>query len=530
MTITTLAIYIRLSLEDDDLVDGKIESESITNQRNLLRDYIRNTAELRYANVLEFCDDGYSGKNFDRPGVKAMLEAAQGGAIQCILVKDLSRFGRDYITVGNYISRVFPFLGVRFIAVNDHFDSIRPSDIDSIDASFKALIYDLYSRDLSRKVRSAKRVLATKGVYINPVAPYGYKKDLADKHRLIPDPATVDVVRRIFTMAADGVSTEMIARALNAEGIPTPSTMKAGTPSEHENWKDNYWRQSIVWGIIRDRQYIGSNVFGKRVRDQIGVRRQLTAKLEDWIVVDDCHEPLVSKALFQKAQEMLGGEYKQDGKHTKRDNPLRKKVYCGVCGYAIIRRGNKARYYRCRTPQTVPGMTCSEDVIYESEILELVTEAIRMQAQYAVEVKHLCDSRKKCHEDMLQALQQDVQYLQALQLQITEESRRLYEEYALDGALSRETYGKQKAALLKRRETAYQSEAEIRGRIAALTAETNQFVEKYQDHTALECLTEDIATDLLRRVTIWPNRRIEISLNYLDEIPSTIVPKAQTDA
>lgn len=529
MMITTLAIYIRLSLEDDDLVDGKLESESITNQRNLLWDYIQNTAELRYASVLEFCDDGYSGKNFDRPGVKAMLEAAQRGTIQCILVKDLSRFGRDYITVGNYISRVFPFLGIRFIAVNDHFDSARQSDIDSIDTSFKALIYDLYSRDLSRKVRSAKKVLATRGVYINPVAPYGYKKDPEDRHRLIPDPATADVIRRIFTMAADGVSTELIARTLNAECIPTPSSMKAGTSSEHENWKDNYWRQSIVWGIIRDRQYIGSNVFGKRVRDQIGVRRQLTAKLEDWIVVDDCHEPLVSKALFQKAQEALGGEYKQDGKHVKRNNPLRKKVYCGVCGYAIIRRGKKERYYRCETPRTVPGMTCSEDVVYESEILDLVEEAIHTQAQCAVELKHLSDSQKEYHENMLQALQKDAKYLQTLQQQITEESRKLYEEYALDGTLSRDAYGKQKALLLKRREAVYQSEAEIKSRIAAVTAQTNQFVEKYQDHTALENLTEDIAADLLHRVTIWPNRRIEISLNYLDEIPSAIVPKVQID-
>lgn len=524
MTIMTLAIYIRLSLEDDDLVDGKLESESITNQRNLLRDYIQNTDDLRNANILEFCDDGYSGKNFDRPGVKALLEAAQRGAIQCILVKDLSRFGRDYITVGNYISRVFPFLGIRFIAVNDHFDSIRQSDIDSIDSSFKALIYDLYSRDLSRKVRSAKKMLATRGVYINPVAPYGYKKDPEEKHRLIPDSATADVVRRIFTMIADGMSTEDVAMTLNKERIPTPSTMKIGTSSEHKNWKDNYWRPKTVCWIIRDQQYIGSNVFGKRVRNQIGVRRQLTANLEDWIVVDDCHEPLVSKALFQKAQEMLGGEYKQTGKHVKWNNPLRKKVYCGVCGYAIIRRGKKEHYYCCKTPRTVPGMACSQEIIYESEIMELVTEAIRVQAQYAVEVKHLLDSQKEHKENLIHALQQDMEYLQARQQQITEESRKLYEKFALDGVISREDYAKQKAELLKQRESTYQAEAKVKAQVDALTTEKNQFIEKYQGHTELENLTEDIAADLLHRVTVWPRKRVEISLNYLDEIPSVFAP------
>ena len=311
--ISTVAIYVRLSLEDDDLFHGKTESESITNQRDLLTAYIRNSPDLAHARIKEFCDDGYSGKNFDRPGVKALLEAARNGEIQCIVVKDLSRFGRDYITVGNYVSRVFPFLGIRFIAVNDHFDSSRQGDIDSIDTSFKALIYDLYSRDLSRKVRSAKKILAEKGVYINPVAPYGYQRSPDDKHLLVPDPATADVVRRIFSLIADGYTTEMVARLLNMEGVTTPSMTKAGTPSGHKNWHDNHWRPQAVYAIVRDRQYIGSTVFGKRVRQQIGVRKQTTAPLGDWIVVDDRHEALVSKELFQRAQESLGGTHKHAG-------------------------------------------------------------------------------------------------------------------------------------------------------------------------------------------------------------------------
>lgn len=526
MTVASVAIYIRLSLEDDDLADGKLESESITNQRNLLRNYIQGVPELRSAKILEFCDDGYSGKNFDRPGVKSLLSAAQSGSIQCILVKDLSRFGRDYITVGNYITRVFPFLGVRFIAVNDHFDSNRQSDIDSIDTAFKALIYDLYSRDLSRKVRTAKATLAGRGVYINPVAPYGYMKDPEDKHRLIPDPATADVVRRIFTMVADGTQTRLAARILNAEHVPTPSMAKAGTSSAHKNWKDNYWRAQTVYGIVRDRQYIGSNVFGRRVRNQIGVRRQLTAKVEDWIVVDDCHEPLVSKALFQKAQETLGGEYKQNG-HTKWDNPLRRKVYCGVCGYAIIRRGTKNRYYCCTTPQTVPDMACPQEIVYEDQILELVTAAIRAQAQYAVELERLIESQKQHQDNLLHALQRDMKSLQAIQSQITEESRKLYESYALDSTLSRESYAQQKAELLKRRDAAYQAETEIRDRISSLTQERNLFVEKYHGLIGLESLTEELALDLLQSVTIWPGGRIEIALNYLDEIPALLSQRSQ---
>lgn len=156
---------------------------------------------------------------------------ARSGRIQRIIVKDLSRFGRDYITVGNYISKVFPFLGVRFIAINDSFDSDRKGDIDSLDTSFKTLIYDMYSRDLSKKVRSAKKSLVKRAVYINPTARYGFLKDPEDKHRLVIDPVAGPIVRRIFEEYVQGRSATMIATDLNAEDIPTPARHKLGTSS-----------------------------------------------------------------------------------------------------------------------------------------------------------------------------------------------------------------------------------------------------------------------------------------------------------
>lgn len=176
------AIYLRISSEDADLRTGeKDESESISNQRSLLREYVSSHADLSDSEILEFCDDGWSGTNFERPAVKELLEQVRRGQINCILVKDLSRFGRDYLTVGDYISRVFPFLGVRFISVNDGFDSSNPLDIDSLDTSFRTLIYDLYSRDLSCKVKSAKKARAERGAFLSPYAPYGYIKDPEDK-------------------------------------------------------------------------------------------------------------------------------------------------------------------------------------------------------------------------------------------------------------------------------------------------------------------------------------------------------------
>ena len=153
--------------------------------------------------------------------------------------------------------------------------SNRKGDIDSLDRAFRALIYDLYSRDISKKVKSAKLRLAQRGVNINPVAPYGYLKAPGDKHRLIPNPQAAPIVQRIFTLVANGTSTEKVAAILNAEEIPTPSQIKVGTPSGHANWQPNYWRRATIDWIIRDRQYIGSMVYGKRVRPRIGVHQQL---------------------------------------------------------------------------------------------------------------------------------------------------------------------------------------------------------------------------------------------------------------
>nr|WP_295630628.1 recombinase family protein [uncultured Intestinimonas sp.] len=267
------------------------------------------------------------------------------------------------------------------------------------------MIYDLYSRDLSRKVRSAKKTLAEKGVYINPVAPCGYRRAPNDKHLLVPDPATVAVVRYIFTLIAVGYTTEMVVHLLNAEGVLTPSKVKAGTLSAHNNWQDNHWRPQTVYTIIRDRQYIGSNVFGKRVWKEIGVRRQPTAPLGTGSLRRTVMRPLCPKSCFREHRKPLAGAYQQYTKHDKWSNPLRKKVICDVCGYAIVRRGTANRYYRCSTPRTVPDMDCFQWKIYEDDIVEMVIEAIRVCAHLAVEEKRLRTVEKEKRGMQLHTLQ-----------------------------------------------------------------------------------------------------------------------------
>ena len=339
MSVIT-AKYIRLSSEDDDLgKSGKVESNSVTNQRNLLNAFISRTPELADTSVIEFCDDGWSGKNFERPGFQKMISQVRAGKIQCIVVKDLSRFGRDYLTVGNYISCVFPFLGVRFIAVNDGFDSIRPTDIDSLETSFKALIYDLYSRDLSRKVRSAKRFRAQQGDFLSPFAPYGYVKDPADRSRLVIDPEAAETVRRIFRMTADGQRKEQLARQLNAEGVPTPMLYKRAAGCTRTKWnnlfEENFWTGSLIYGILRDERYVGRIVYGKHTRDRIGHAHVVRVDREDWIVVENTHEGIVTREEFDRAQAAIRAS--ERGAVRNQNHPLQKKIRCGTCGYAMSR-------------------------------------------------------------------------------------------------------------------------------------------------------------------------------------------------
>ena len=347
------AIYLRISSEDADLRTGeKDESESISNQRSLLREYVSSHADLSGSEMLEFCDDGWSGTNFERPAVKELLEQVRRGQINCILVKDLSRFGRDYLTVGDYISRVFPFLGVRFISVNDGFDSSNPLDIDSLDTSFRTLIYDLYSRDLSRRVKSAKKARAERGAFLSPYAPYGYVKDPEDKNHLLVDAEAADTIRRIFQMAADGTKPWQIAAALNGDGINSPKNHKAEAGCTRTPWRsiqeENFWTASLVAKFLRDERYIGKTVFGKRSRDIVGSTHTVKISRNEWIVVPDRHEAIVSEALFEKAQTCMR-EYREYEVSSGSGNPLKRKVICGVCGHAMQRDNKKNASYCCGT-------------------------------------------------------------------------------------------------------------------------------------------------------------------------------------
>lgn len=535
MSETIIFKYLRLSSEDTDLKQaGKSESNSIGNQRNLLDDFIRRTPEFAGARVVEFCDDGWSGKNFERPAVTDMLEQVRKGMAHCIIVKDLSRFGRDYLTVGNYLTRVFPFLGVRFIAVNDGFDSIRPQDIGNLESSFKTLLNDYYSRDLSRKVRSAKRLRAERGYFLSPFAPFGFVKDPENKNRLLIDPDAAETVRRIFQMVLDGFSTTQIARSLNDDLIPTPMLYKRAAGCSRAVWpcvhEDNFWTHNAVAKILRDERYIGKNIYGKRTRDTVGDWHTVKVSRTEWITVDDTHEGIVTREEFGEAQARLR-EFAEHDLGPQGGTPLHKKVRCGVCGHLMVRVNTKAPYYACHTSRVTSAYSCTEERVPESDLLDALLDGLRAQALYAVEAGRIWEEQHRQYRRDTNEVRKTLSGLKEARHQMESYIRELYEDFAL-GEMDKADYLAAKSATAQKREEADARIQELEAELENIGADgnlNNRFVDCFQKYAEVEEITAEIATDVLQEIVVYPDNRLEIVWNYREDLEKLLLDLADTE-
>ena len=446
----------------------------------------------------------------------AMLEDVKARRTNCIIVKDLSRFGRNYLDAGEYIEKIFPFLGVRFISVNDGFDSSNPLDIDSLDTSFRTLIYDLYSRDLSRRVKSAKKARAERGAFLSPYAPYGYVKDPEDKNHLLVDEEAAVVIRRIFQRAADGLKAWEIAAELNGDGICSPKTYKVNAGYTRTPWRsiqeENFWTVGLITKILRDERYIGKVVYRKRIRDIVESPHTVKISRDDWIVVPDRHEAIVLEALFEKAQICMR-EYRVTGS----GNPLKRKVICGVCGHAMQRDNKKNGSYRCVMKRLNTGFDCSEDRIPEPDILEAVIDTIQVYAQYAVSIDRLLQTRQEQRQLDRKQAQRQLQTLQSRKVRLDKRLQDLYEGL-VEGGISRESFAAQKKALTAQAEEISRTVLELEHKISGSDDGSNAVIEHFKSYAGITALTREISIDLLQSVTIYPDGRMDIRLNPVDEI------------
>lgn len=367
------ALYIRLSKEDES--EGP--SESVTNQKSLLDEFAR---QHRLSVFDVYIDDGWSGTNFERPDFKRMIRDIEAGKVNMVITKDLSRLGRDYIMTGHYMERYFPENRVRYISLLDGIDTGVESTANDI-TPFRAIMNDMYAKDISKKIKSVKHDKQRKGEFIGGKAAYGYKLNPAEKNKIIVDEEAACVVRRIFAMALAGMSCRGIASRLNEDGIPTPAVY-AGLNVANRGPYAGLWSSERISDMLQNEVYRGSMVQGKSVKISYKSPKCLKQARENWVVVEGTHEPLIDEKTFEKVQMLLGSR-----KHTRSrtyDFLLKGVIFCHECGYplAVINRKNAAGedvlYFVCRTYQrfTKAGV-CSCHSIKEQTVTQAVTAKVK---------------------------------------------------------------------------------------------------------------------------------------------------------
>ena len=470
--------------------------------------YLDTHEEFKGWNRIELCDDGWSGTTFDRPGMKKLLDMVRGGRVQCIIVKDLSRFGRNYLAAGDYITQVFPFLGVRFISLGDGYDSACPQDLDSLSVPFSTILYDLYSRELSHKVRDAKDRLARKGDFLATAAPFGYKKDPTRPKHLIVDPIAGETVRFIFDIVCQGHGTREAAQILNTQKVLTPMCYKRSKGAPWQPWphitEENYWTASMVTKIIRDVRYTGCTIYGKR-RTDMALKRTVRAPQDQWITAEGTHEALVSKERFREAQSKLR-EYKERPVSVT-TAPLAGRVYCGCCGRAMARSPGKTVRYFCKTQKFTDRFSCGKDSIPEQDVINAVLESVRAHSRLTVTLDALLIQQREQKEKTLNQLRRERTALQISKNQAERGLQTLYEQY-VEGRINKETY------LAQKRSTDRQLE-DIEENIDQLIADRDEDAANIEDE--LDALINENLRSLADRITIYPSKVLEVCLAFSDE-------------
>lgn len=508
-----IAIYLRLSLEDADERD---ESNSISSQRTLLLDYISRNGELNGKEVSEFCDDGYSGTSMERPGMHRLLKEIRENKIGCVLVKDMSRFSRDYIELGTYMNQIFPFMGVRFIAVNDHYDSRdHEGSTAPIDAAFQTLLYDLYSKDISVKVKASFENKCADGEYVFGQVPFGYEKSREMKNTVVVNEKEAEIVRYIFALALEGNGSTQIARILNEKGIPTKTRMRCPERADKDG-RVQAWDNVSVRAVLNNRFYLGEMAYGKSKRKHVGSKGGIAVPREEWKVIPDHHEPLVTPEDYEKVCLFRGN---MDTSRKGDKNPLVGKLFCGGCGYSMtykpIRGKNKYRRFECRKHAVLKIPECcpyfNADLLEET-VLTMLNRELMVRGSAAKESQSLISFQKSC----IARLEKKITECRGRKKQLQAEADALYESYAF-GTVQATAY-RQKADGIKEQITRLSAEEEIHGK--ELEQQKEEYRRTEEDmklvirYSHLEVLTQEVVDTFIKKIYVYKDKKVEIVWNF----------------
>ena len=525
-----VAIYLRLSKEDDDLScssGAKSESNSISNQRKLIYDFMKSHPELELYD--EYKDDGKSGSNFDRAEFQRMMKDIEAGKVNCVVVKDQSRFGRDYIDVGKYKEKIFPKLGVRFITINEGYDSLSATSSDDLAFTINSFVYDFYIRDISTKIRTNLTAKKQNGEYAGAFVAYGYVKDSDDKSKLVVDPFAANVVRDIFRWKIEGLSPQNIAVRLNELGIPSPAEYKKLSGS---NYKTSFqtsskavWSHVSVRRILKNEIYLGVMIQGKRTTPNYKTKTVVTKAESEWLRVEGTHEAIISVRDFELVQELL-----RDDTHCRAGDvtvPVYAgRIYCGDCGAAAVRKtvsyaGRRYVYYVCNANKH-DKTVCSRHSIREDILGQVIYQTVRHQIDLLLDVDKALRQFENLSWEKHKLKQLDAS------IEIQEEVVRK------NNTLRLGIYEDLRAGLLDRSE--YESlKKELAERIAEATAaieklnkekreildgvsKQQSWIEQFRQYENVTELTRPMVIHLIERINIFEDSNIEIVFRHRNQI------------
>ena len=527
-------IYLRLSREDGD----KEESDSITNQRELILEFLKSREDIRIHAVR--VDDGYSGVNFERPSFQQMLEDIKAGKVNCVVTKDLSRFGRNHIEVGKYIEKIFPYLGVRFIAINDNYDSLtNDAQTNNIIIPFKNLINDAYCRDISIKIRSNLEVKRKKGDFVGPFAPYGYQKSEEDKNKLEIDEEAAEVVRSIFQMYLQGSNAYKIAEKLNKKNILTPMDYKKENGSAfYTGFKKNLksqWTHMHVLRILGNPVYTGTLVQGKETTPNYKVKKKVKRDQSKWSQVENAHEAIIPTVDFQNAQEQLQMDTRT-GTEKEKVYYLSGVVKCGDCGANMVRKTvpsgkRKFIYYVCGNHKGNKNI-CSSHSINAEALEESVRKLLNHQIKNVTDLGRILDKLEDAQirkgelgkrNRQITKKKEEVEKYNHLRLD-------LYEDYK-DELITKEEYLELKEIYEKRIQTAEQMLEAMEVEMAFLAEgewSTCDWINEFKKYGYLESLSREVVVSLIGQILVYEKKegerypRIEIHFKYADEFQASL--------
>ena len=527
------AIYLRLSQEDGDIsVSDKNESNSISTQRDLIQAFLRKQADILYE--AEFCDDGYTGTNFDRPGFTDMMKAVREKRVDCIIVKDLSRFGRDYIESGKYIQKIFPMLGVRFIAINDGYDSAdTENQSNDFVLPFKNLINDSYCRDISIKSRSNLEVKRRNGEFVGNFAVFGYMRSPDDKHKLIVDEEAAVVVRNIFNWKQEGWNAQQIANHLNKLHFPSPMEYKRKCG---HNYRTSFktktvaqWSAVAVLRILKNPVYTGVLEQGKTTTPNYKVKTRIVKDESKWARIENAHEAIITPAQFELVQTVLGLDTcRAEGQDEI--YPFSGMIYCADCQSPMIHRtatssGKKYQYYMCsgnkrdKDSCTTHNIKCE---LVEKVVLATVQAHISMaididNAMKRVEALDWEKREIRKIDAQISAMELDVEKFNNIKMELYEDlksdliTKEEYHSFKNDYDIRIQSIRQQIAGLVSQRNA-------VEGGLTSVQGWFAQF-RKYEN---IEKLTRLTIVSLIERVEINENKDIHVKFRHADQFTAAL--------